>query len=154
MNFTAFLITISICLISLIIAGKAAKPEDWEWFVNLNHPDNAFMVKIMNILGLIFFGLYGFALYQLMNTSNYVSEILVAIMILFMAVGPVIKYKTKNLKKIAFTFVLYPIVNTILVITLFNSNQLLFWLINAYGIWLIYDVSYYFRLIKLNPQAD
>ena len=154
MDFFAIVITVCWCLVAMIIAGKAAKPGDWKWFVNLNHPDNSFMVKIMNTLGLIFFGLYGFALYQLISDSNILSTILVATMILFMAFGPVIKYKTKNLKTIALTFLLYPILNTILIVTLFGTNPLLFWLISAYGVWLFYDVSYYYRLMKLNPQAD
>jgi len=47
-NVPAFLFAMGCCLISLVVVGKSGSKEDKKWFANLNHPDNAFLLKIMD----------------------------------------------------------------------------------------------------------
>jgi len=149
-NVSAFLYTIVCCLISLIIAGKSGSNEDKEWFANLNHPDNSFMLKIMNVVGVIFYLLFGFILYHLFVNNDIVSIVLVILIIQLMGLSPFFKYKTKNLKLFFFTMLVFPILALALIFFLLQTNLSLAMLVMVFSLWLAYDMSYYYRLMKLN----
>jgi len=99
MDIVALLFTIGCLLISMIIAGVfGSKQEDKEWFKNLNHPDNAFLLKVINKYGLIFYLLLGFILYHLFVSGDIIPIAIVVIIIMLTGISPVILNKTKNLK--------------------------------------------------------
>jgi len=147
---SAILYTMICCLISLIIAGKSGCNEDKEWFANLNHPDNSFMLKIVNVVGVIFYLLFGFILYQLFLNNDIVPIILVILIIQFMGLSPALKYKTKNLKLFFFAMLIFPILTLVLIFFLLQTNPSLAVLVIVFSLWLAYDMSYYYRLMKLN----
>ena len=149
-NVSAFLYTIVCCLISLIIAGKSGSNEDKEWFANLNHPDHSFMLKIVNVVGVIFYLLFGFILYHLFVNNDIVSIVLVILIIQLMGLSPFFKYKTKNLKLFFFTMLVFPILALALIFFLLQTNLSLAMLVMVFSLWLAYDMSYYYRLMKLN----
>ena len=149
-NVLAFLFTMGCCLISLVVAGKSGSKEDKEWFANLNHPDNLFLQKIMYIIGVIFYILFGYILYNLFVSNHIVSIVLVVIIIQLMGLSPLLKYKTKNLKLFFFVMLLFPILLSILVFFLLQTNLILAILVVVYSLWFVYDLSYFFRLVKLN----
>jgi tryptophan-rich sensory protein len=146
----AFLYTIGCCLTSLIIAGKSGNKENKEWFAKLNHPDKSFLFKIMNIVGIIFYLLFGIVLYHLFIFNNIVSIIIVIIIILMMGLSPLFLYKTKNLKLFFFTMLLFPILISVLIFSLIKINYVLAIMVIVYLLWLVYDLSLFYRLMKLN----
>ena len=149
-NVPAFLFSMGCCLISLVVAGKSGSKEDKEWFANLNHPDNAFLLKIMNIIGVIFYLLFGFILYHLFVSNHIISIVLVVIIIQLMGLSPLLKYKTRNLKLFFFVMLVFPILLSVLIFFLLQANLILAILVIVYSLWLVYDLSYFFRLMKLN----
>jgi len=147
---SAFLFTVGCCLISLIIAGKSGSNEDKEWFANLNHPDNSFLLKIMNMVGVIFYLLFGFVLYHLFVSNDIASIILTVVIIQLMGLSPFFKYKTKNLKWFFFAMLIFPILTSALIFFLLQTNSTLAVPVAVFLLWLVYDLSYYYRLMKLN----
>lgn len=149
-NVSALLCTIGCCLISLIIAGNSGSKADKEWFKNLNHPDNSFLLKFLPIIGFAFYLLLGFVLYHLIISNYVVSIIIVVISIQGMGLCPLFLYKVKNLKLFFFVDLIFPILATILIFLLLHTNLTLAVLSMIYLLWEIYDTSYYYRLLKLN----
>jgi len=151
MDVIAFFYTIGCCLISLIIAGIfGSNKEDKEWLENLNHPDNSFMLKTMNKVGVIFYLLFGFVLYHLFVSNDIVSIIITIIIIQLMGLSPVLLNKTKKLKLFFIAMLIFPILVLTLIFFLLKSKLILAILIIIYLLWLVYDISYYYRLMKLN----
>lgn len=149
-NVLEFLYTIGCCLISLIIAGKSGSKEDKDWFENLNHPKNSFLLKIMNIVGVIFYLLFGYVLYHLFVSNDIVSIIIVVIIIQLMGLSPFLLYKTRNLKLFFVAMLIFPILVPVLIFFLLQTNFTLAILVIIYLLWLVYDMSYFYRLMKLN----
>jgi len=133
----------------MVIAGISGSSEDKDWFANLNHPDNAFLLKIMNTIGIIFFLSFGFMLYHLFVRGEVITIVLAILIILFMGLSPALKYKTKNLKLFFVAMLVFPILTVGLLFLLLPSFLLAIPVI-AFSLWLVYDLSYYYRLMKLN----
>jgi len=149
-NTLAFLYTMGCCLISIIIAGKTASMEDKKWFANLNHPNNSFILKYMNIVGICFYLLFGYVLYHLFVSNDIVSIIITVVIIQLMGLSPLLLYKTKQLKLFFFTMLVFPILVPVLIFFLLQTNFILAIPIIVYLLWLVYDMSYFYRLMKLN----
>jgi tryptophan-rich sensory protein len=149
----AFLCAIGCCLISLIVAGKSGNNDDKEWFANLIHPDNSFLLKIMSIVGLIFYLLFGFVLYHLLVSNDIIPIILVILIIQLMGLSPFFMYKTKNLKSLFFVMLALPILVFVLIFFLIQTNLTLAIPAMVYLLWLVYDMSYFYRLMKLDKDG-
>jgi tryptophan-rich sensory protein len=149
-NLAALLFTIGFCLISIIIAGKSGSNEDKEWFKNLNHPDNALMVKFMTKFGIIVYLLYGFVLYYLFVRNDIVPIIVMIIILLIMGFSPLFLYKTKNLKLFFVTNFIIFILLPMLIFFLIQTNLVLAIVVIIYQLWIVYEMSYFYRLMKLN----
>ena len=152
-SISAFLITMGCCLTSLIIAGKSGSNEDKKWFANLNHPDNSFLLKIMNILGVIVYLFFGFVLYFILVGNYIVPIVLMIIIIQFNGLSPYLKYKTKNLKVFFFAMLIFFILVSALTLFLIQVASILVYPVIIFLLWVVYDVSYYYRLMKLNKQG-
>jgi len=147
----AFLYTIGCCLISIFIAGKSASSkENKKWFKNLNHPDNSLMIKYMNIYGFGFYLLFGYVLYHLFVSNDIVSIVITVIIIQFMGLCPFFLYKTKKLKLFFFANLVFLILLPILIFLLLQKSLTLTIIVIVYLLWFIYDLSYWYRLMKLN----
>jgi tryptophan-rich sensory protein len=150
-NVLAFLYTMGCCLVSIIIAGKSAsKKNNKEWFENLNHPDNSFMLKYMNIIGIGFYLLFGYVLYQLFVNTDIVPIIIAVVIIQLMGLCPFLLYKTKKLKLFFFANLVFLILVPLLIFFLLQTNLILAILVIVYFVWFVYDLSYWYRLMKLN----
>ena len=149
LNVSAFLYTMGCCIISMIIAGKPAN-KNKEWFENLNHPDNSFMVKYMNIAGISFYLLFGYVLYHLIISNNIVSIIITSATILLMGLCPLLLYKTKQLKLFFYANLVFLILIPLLIFFLLQIDLTLAILVIIYLLWFVYDLSYWYRLMKLN----
>ena len=147
---SAFLITIICCLISMIIAGKSGNKENRKWFENLEHPKNSFMLKYMNIIGIVFYLLFGYVLYNLFFQYNVVPVIITVIIIQLIGLSPLLLYKTKRLKLFFITMLIFPILVPVLIFFLLQTNIISAILVIVYFLWLVYDLSYFYRLMKLN----
>ena len=150
-NILAFLFAMGCCLISIIVAGtSASKKDNKEWFKSLNHPDNAFLAKYMNIVGFGFYLLFGYVLYHLFVANDIVSIIIAFFIIQLMGLCPLLLYKTKKLKLFLFANLIFFILVPLLIIFLLAINFILSILVILYLLWFVYDFSYWYRLMKLN----
>ena len=148
-NVSAFLYTMGCCLTSIIIAGKSAN-KNKEWFENLNHPDNSFMVKYMNIVGISFYLLFGYILYHLYVSNDIASIIITIVIMLLMGLCPLLLYKTKQLKLFFYSNLVFLILIPLLIFFTLQTDFTLAILVTIYLLWFIYDLSYWYRLMKLN----
>ena len=149
-NLLALLFTIGCCLISIIIAGKSWNNEAKIWFENLKHPDNAIMIKLMNKFGIILYLLFGFVLYYLFVRKDIVPIIIMIIIILIMGLSPLFLYKTKNLKLFFAANLIIFILLPMLIFFLLQTNLTLAIIVIIYQLWIVYEMSYWYRLMKLN----
>ena len=147
----AFLYTLGCCLISIIIAGKSAgSKENKKWFENLKHPDNSLMIKYMNIYGFSFYLLFGYVLYHLFVINDIVSIVITIIIIQLMGLCPFLLYKTKKLKLFFYVNLVFLILLPVLIFLLLQTNLTLAIIVIVYFLWFVYDLSYWYRLMKLN----
>ena len=149
-NLSALLLTIGCCLLPIIIAGKSWNNDAKKWFENLNHPDNALMVKFMNKFGFIIFLLFGFLLYYLLVRNDIAPIIVMIVIILIMGISPLFLYKTKNLKLFFISNLVLFILIPLLIFFLLQTNLTLAIIVIIYQVWIVYEMSYWYRLIKLN----
>jgi len=135
----------------MIIAAKPDSKEDnKKWFASLNHPDNAFLLKIMYILGVVVYLLFGFVLYHIIVGGDVVLIVLMVLLIQLNGIYPYIKYKTKNLKLFFYSLLAVPALVVVLIFFLLHANIILAIPLIVFFLWVMYDVSYYYRLMKLN----
>ena len=146
----ALLYTMGCCLTSMIIAGKSASKENKEWFENLKHPKNAFILKYMSIIGFGFYLLFGYVLYQLIVCIDIVSIVLSVVIIQLMGLSPFLLYKTKKLKLFFLAMLVFPVLVPIFIFFLIQASLTLATIVIAYFVYLVYDMSYFYRLMKLN----
>jgi len=139
---------------SLVIAGKSGSNEDKKWFANLNHPDNAFLLKIMNILGVIIYLFFGIVLYNLIINSEIIPIVLMVIMITLNGLSPYLKYKLKNLQLFFLILLSFPVLAVGVIVFLIPSNFTLAIPVIIFALWFIYDLSYYYRMIKLSKHEE
>ena len=146
-NVPTFLIAVGCCLISMIIAGASGSKEDKEWFANLKHPDNSFLLRIMNILGVIVYLLFGFILYFLLVSGEIIPITLMILLILFNGICPYIKYKFRNLRLLFSALLIFLVLLSVLIFFVIQTNVTLAIPLIVFLFWALYDVSYYFRLM-------
>jgi len=149
-NLLTLLVTIGCCLISLIIAGKSWNNEAKEWFKNLKHPDNALMVKFMNKLGFIVFLMFGVVLYYLFIRKDIIPIITMITIVLIMGISPFFLYKTKNLKLFFYSNLIIFILVPMVIFFLLQTNLILAIIVIIYQLWIVYEMSYWYRLMKMN----
>ena len=152
-NVLAFLCTVGCCLVSMIIAGTSAgKRSNKEWLESLNHPDNSFMLKYMNIVGFGFYLIFGYVLYSLFVIKDIVPIILTVAVIQLMGLCPYFLHKTRKLKMFFYANFVFLVLIPLLILFSLQTNLILAILVTIYLIWFIYDMSYWYRLMKLNKQ--
>jgi len=147
----ALLYTLGCCLISIIIASKPAnKSNNKAWFQNLKHPDNSLVLKYINSFGFGFFLLWGCVLYSFFVRGIIAPIVITTVVILFMGMSPFLLFEIKNLKSFnllnTVLFVLIPAV----VFFLLQTNLVLAILVSMYFLWVVYETTYFYRLMKLN----
>jgi tryptophan-rich sensory protein len=154
-NVSAFLYTAGCCLISIFISGRSWNKGNNEWFVNLNQPKNLYIVKtwIRSAVGVSFYLLFGFILYHLIVSSEIISIIIVIFIIQLMGLSPYLLFKTKNLRLFFLTMLIFPVLAPVLIFMLLQINLTLAILTIIYFLWLAYDMSYFYRLMKLNNPS-
>ena len=152
-NVLAFICTVGCCLISMIIAGTSAgKKNNREWLESLNHPDNSFMVKYMNVVGFGFYFIFGYVLYNLITIEDIITIALTVVVIQLMGLCPFFLHKTRKLKLFFYANFIFLVLLPMLILLLLQSNFVLAILVIIYLLWFVYDLSYWYRLMKLNKQ--
>jgi tryptophan-rich sensory protein len=149
-NVIAFLYTLGCCLISIFIAGKSQTKDYQEWFDSLKHPDNALLSRIMRYLGVIVYLMFGFILYNVIVNNDIVSIVLTVVVILLLGLSPLLLQKTKNLKVFFYAMLIFPVILLVLAFFLLQTNLVFAILVTAYFLWILYEMSYFYRLMKLN----
>ncbi len=149
-NLIVFLCTLGCCLISIFIAGKSQSKDYQEWFDSLNHPDNALLLRIMRYLGVIVYLMFGFILYNVIVNNNVIPIVLTVVVILLLGLSPLLLQKTKNLKVFFYAMFIFPAILPVLAFFLLQTNLVFAILVIAYFLWILYEMSYFYRLMKLN----
>ena len=149
-NVIAFLYTLGCCLISIFIAGKSQTKDYQEWFDSLKHPDNALMSRIMRYLGVIVYLMFGFILYNVIVNNDIVSIVLTVVVILLLGLSPLLLQKTKDLKMFFYAMLVFPVILPVLAFFLLQTNLVFAVLVTAYFLWILYEMSYFYRLMMLN----
>jgi hypothetical protein len=108
------------------------------------------MPKVMPILGFMFYGLFGYVLYHVVASGYVLLIILVAAVILANGITAFVLYKTKRLKLFLVTCLIIPVLLIAIIFFLVRLNVALAIIPAIYFVWLIYDFSYFYRLMKLN----
>ncbi|MDR1690133.1 MAG: hypothetical protein LBS21_16245 [Clostridiales bacterium] len=149
-NVIAFLCALGCCLISIFIAGKSQSKDYQEWFSGLKHPDNAFLLKIMHYLGIVVYLIFGFILYSVIVRSDIVSLVLTVVVIMLVGLSPLLLDKTRNLKTFFYVMFIFPAILPVLAFALLQTGLVYAISVIAYFLWILYEMSYFYRLMKLN----
>ena len=149
-NLSALLFAIGCCLISMIVGGKSWSNEAKAWFENLKHPDNALMVKFLNKFGIIVYLMFGLVLYYLFVRGDVISIMIMIIIISIMGISPFFLYKTKDLKLFFASNLVLFILIPVLIFFLLQTSLTMAIIVIIYQLWIVYEMSYWYRLMKLN----
>jgi hypothetical protein len=134
----------------MIVAGKSWSNEAKEWFVSLNHPDKALMVKFLSKFGILVYLLFGFVLYYLLVQNDIVPIIVMILIIIIMGISPHFLYKSKNLKLFFTSNLVLFILIPILIFFLLQTSLTMAIVVIVYQLWIIYEMTYWYRLMKMN----
>ncbi|MBI1225046.1 MAG: hypothetical protein GC192_07385 [Bacteroidetes bacterium] len=153
MDWPAFIKTIGLCSISILLELISASKEGKSWFENLKQPKMALPFSAWYIVGGIYYLLCGTIAYRLFHTSSSLLStpiILLSVAILFNGLTNFILFKYRSLR--GFYLVLYPfaVVFFALTISLFSHDFISGILAGIYLLWLIYDLFYFRRLQRQN----
>ena len=153
MDWGAFLKTICLCLLSIIIEAISATKQGRIWFSQLKRPKYSFSLQIWYLVGAAYYIIFGIIAYrQFSGNINIFSTsiILLALVMIFNGLGNFIIFKYRSLKW--FYLVIYPfgLLLLVLIIVLAASDNLSAFLASIYFLWLIYDLYYGYSIWKLN----
>ncbi len=104
----------------------------------------------MRYLGVIVYLMFGFILYNVIVNNDIVSIVLTVVVILLLGLSPLLLQKTKNLKVFFYAMLIFPAILPILALFLLQTNLVFAILVTAYFLWILYEMSYFYRLMKLN----
>ncbi len=153
MDWTAFLKTIVLCLISLLIEALSATKKGRLWFDQLKRPKYSFSLQIWYFVGGTYYIIFGIITYrQFSSNLNVFSTpiLLLALVMILNSLGNFIIFKYQLLKW--FYLVIYPfgLLLLALIILLAPYDKLSAVLASIYFLWLIYDLYYGYNMWKLN----
>jgi tryptophan-rich sensory protein len=154
-DWLAFLKTIGLCSISILIEAFSATKSGKLWFEQLEKPKYSFSLSIWYIVGAAYYIIFGIiAFRQFSSHANVISTsiILLALVMILNGLGNFIIFKYHSLKW--FYLVIYPfgLLLLTLIIILVPTDKLSASLASVYFLWLIYDLYYGFNLWKLNSN--
>lgn len=152
----AFLKTVTLCLISIIIEAISATKEEKKWFENLRQPKYSFSFSFWYIIGGFYYIICGIIAYRQFHASTITFSLPIIILILIMIFNGLtnfILFRFRSLK--VFYWVLYPFIALFfsLLIVLLPVDKLAVGLGSFYLIWLIYDLYYFLNLWRLNKKG-
>ncbi len=153
MDWTAFLKTIGLCLISILIEAVSATKQGRVWFNQLKRPRYSFSMQVWYFVGAAYYIIFGIIAYRQFSSSSTnfsTSIILLALVMIINGLGNFIIFKYQSLKW--FYLVIYPFSFLLLalIIVLIPNDKLSAVLASTYFLWLIYDLYYGYHLWKLN----
>jgi len=108
------------------------------------------MVKFMNKFGFIVFLMFGFVLYYLFIRKDIIPIIVMITIVLIMGISPFFLYKTKNLKLFFYSNLIIFILVPTVIFFLLQKNLILAIIVIIYQLWIVYEMSYWYRLMKRN----
>jgi len=153
MDWTAFLKTIGLCLISILIEAVSATKEGKLWFDQLKRPRYSFSLKVWYFVGAAYYIIFGIIAYRQFSGNLSIfspSIILLALVMILNGLGNFVIFKYQSLKW--FYLVIYPFgfLLLALIVVLAPNDKLSAGLAATYFLWLIYDLYYGYHLWKLN----
>ena len=153
MDWTAFLKTIGLCLVSVLIEAVSATKKGRLWFNQLKRPKYSFSLHVWYFVGAVYYIIFGIIAYRQFSRNLNIfstSIILLALVMILNGLGNFIILKYQSLKW--FYLVIYPfgLLLLTLIIVLTGSDKLSALLASIYFLWLIYDLYYGYSIWKLN----
>ncbi len=157
MDWSAFLKTGGLCLISILIEAASYTKSGKEWFEQLRQPKYAISLKVWYVVGTMYYLLFGIIAYRLFaNSATFFSPqiLLLIVVMLLNGLGNFIIFKYRSLKW--FYLVIYPFAFLLLtlIIVLLPHDIISAMLASFYFLWLFYDLYYGYRLWKLNENSS
>ena len=153
MDWMAFLKTIGLCMVSVLIEAVSATKKGRLWFNQLKRPKYSFSLRVWYFVGAVYYIIFGIIAYRQFSRNVNIfstSIILLASVMILNGLGNFIILKYQSLKW--FYLVIYPfgLLLLTLIIVLTGSDKLSALLASIYFLWLIYDLYYGYSIWKLN----
>lgn len=156
MDWIAFLQTLGLCLISIIIEVISANKDGKKWFENLQQPKFSFPFSFWYVIGGLYYIICGIIAYRQFYSSTDIFTLPIILLILIMIINGLtnfILFKFRSLKM--FYIVLYPFIALFsgLILILIKTDMISAILAIVYLIWLVYDLYYFLNLWRLNKDS-
>ena len=153
MDWTAFLKTIALCLISIFIEALSATKKGRLWFEQLKRPKYSFPLRTWYFVGAVYYIIFGIIAYRQFSINLKIFSAPIILLVLVMLINGIsnfIIFKYHSIKW--FYLIVYPfgLLLLALIITLLPNDKLSAFLASIYFLWLIYDLYYGYNLWKLN----
>jgi|SRR5258705_8427450 len=153
MIWIAFMKTIVLCLVSLIIEAISATKEGVKWFGSLKRPKYSFPMKVWYVVGGIYYIIFGIAIYRqfAIGKSFFSAPILLLTFVMIInGLSNFVLFKFRSLKW--FYWIIYPFILILLtlIILLWKDDKMSASLLFLYFLWLFYDLYYGYNIWILN----
>jgi len=154
MDWMAFIRTIALCLVSILIEALSATKKGRIWFQQLRRPKYSFSLQVWYFVGAIYYIIFGIIAYRQFSEDSNIFSVPIILLVLVMilnGLGNFIIFKYRSLKW--FYLIIYPfgLLLAALILVLLPNDRLSALLAFLYFLWLIYDLYYGYNMWKLNP---
>jgi translocator protein len=151
----AVLITLAICVVSAILEGLMAGGNVKQYFARLQQPRYAVSLKAWYAIGALYYVVCGVVLYRMLrhpeNTDiRIIAFALIVAMMSANAVWNYIFFRARNLFISFLAFGPYIVVTLSLIFALSRFDQIAASLICLYLLYLVYAITWSYRLWNLN----
>jgi tryptophan-rich sensory protein len=155
---SAILISIGICIIAAIIEGVCAGKNVKAFFAKLQFPPYSAPLWLWSIIGVLYYGIFGFVLYRLfiLNSASALwrgALLLTLFMMLANALTNYVIFRARNLRLSYIIGNIFPIMDISLFICLIRLDTIAALSLIPYLLYRIYAVWWGYALWKLNPSA-
>ena len=154
----AVLISLGICVISAILEGLFARKNVKPFFAKLKWPSYSAPLWVWYIIGVFYYVIFFFLLYRIFRdeeeaTLRNASLAMVLVMMAVNAGWNYVFFRKQDLFLSFIPFAFYPFLAIALFITLLQFDTAAACALGAYLVYLVYAVSWSYRLWKLNPKT-
>ena len=154
MNKDAIILTIGLCLGSVILELFGTSKNGKKWFESLRQPKYSIPFYVWYFIGGLYYLMCGIIAYRLfagkVNNNFTVIMILLILMMVFNGLTNFLLFKAKSIRLFFFSIFPFGLIVITLFALLFGADRISAWILFPYLVWLIYDIYYFRGLLKLN----
>lgn len=155
----AVLITLAICAVSAILEGVMAGGNVKPYFAGLQQPRHAVSLKAWYAIGGLYYIVCGVVLYRMLRhpEDRDIRTIAFALIVVMMSANAIWNYiffRARNLFISFLAFGPYIVVTLSLIVTLSRFDQISAALIFLYLLYLVYAITWSYKLWNLNRTGN